>query len=362
MKLSLLVPLAMLACFYLLCSVWGGDPDPVIEAAIQKQLRLEASIPDLKLQFQKESIVVGLNHYSFQGIVFGGQQSIHIIELDPFLNTDLSLVPSKASAAVALELDRNHQGEEESILDIASKQIDARVIVNGTFHHYSTTMYSSDSFPTPFKKGDPAIYTKYRSFEFSKPFLSPFVHQFGYILQLKSGYPFLIARNHDNSSLTEFQHFLFQHKYVVGCSPMLIENEVPVKIQDTGAKPILYGIINPPMALGHLFNPNPRTMFGITKKGSIVIVTVDGHKRVNGLQSSAWIGMDFAEQVSFLMALPNDLKIKDACNLDGGGSTTLFVRRNEDKGEVLNEPSDPGRKIGNTFIVFDHSLRSKEER
>lgn len=93
------------------------------------------------------------------------------------------------------------------------------------------------------------------------------------------------------------------------------------------------------------FNPgfaemrHPRTMIGVAGNGFIWLVTVDGR------QPKLSVGMTLAE----LQSLARRLTLSDALNLDGGGSTTMWV-----KGEVVNSPSDAAgpRKVSDALLVF----------
>ncbi len=84
---------------------------------------------------------------------------------------------------------------------------------------------------------------------------------------------------------------------------------------------------------------HPRTFVGLSDDSmKVYLCTVDGR------QSSS-LGMNFTEMANFLLTLG----IKDAFNLDGGGSTTMVVR-----GAVVNSPSDPGgeRSVANTLQII----------
>ncbi|MFA6439648.1 MAG: phosphodiester glycosidase family protein, partial [Bacteriovoracaceae bacterium] len=101
---------------------------------------------------------------------------------------------------------------------------------------------------------------------------------------------------------------------------------------------------------------HPRTFVGTNADTSkVYLCTVDGR------QTSS-LGMNFTEMANFLITLG----VKDAFNLDGGGSTTMVVR-----GSVVNSPSDPGgeRSVANTLHVIStapvgtlHFLDMKESR
>jgi len=93
------------------------------------------------------------------------------------------------------------------------------------------------------------------------------------------------------------------------------------------------------------FNPgfaelrHPRTMIGTRPDGSVWLVTVDGRQP----QLSA--GMTLLEVREFARRLG----LTNALNLDGGGSTTMWVA-----GQVLNSPSDAAgpRKVSDALLVM----------
>jgi hypothetical protein len=84
---------------------------------------------------------------------------------------------------------------------------------------------------------------------------------------------------------------------------------------------------------------HPRTMIGVDEGGAIWLVTVDGR------QPKLSSGMSLAE----LQSLARRLGLVDALNLDGGGSTTMWVT-----GKVVNSPSDAAgpRKVSDALLVF----------
>lgn len=70
---------------------------------------------------------------------------------------------------------------------------------------------------------------------------------------------------------------------------------------------------------------HPRTLVGWDAAGEVLLVTVDGR------QPGVSEGMSLEEAADFLLALG----VRDAMNLDGGGSTTFVV-----DGQVVSSPSD----------------------
>jgi Phosphodiester glycosidase len=89
---------------------------------------------------------------------------------------------------------------------------------------------------------------------------------------------------------------------------------------------------------GFAENRHPRTMIGTSADDAIWLVTVDGR------QPELSVGMTLVE----LRALARRLRLVNALNLDGGGSTTMWVQ-----GEVMNRPSDPTgpRKVSDALLV-----------
>jgi exopolysaccharide biosynthesis protein len=84
---------------------------------------------------------------------------------------------------------------------------------------------------------------------------------------------------------------------------------------------------------------HPRTAIGTAKDGAIWLIAVDGR------QPQLSIGMNFAE----LQRLARRLDLVNALNLDGGGSTTMWVQ-----GSVVNSPSDVAgaRKVSDALLVY----------
>ena len=83
---------------------------------------------------------------------------------------------------------------------------------------------------------------------------------------------------------------------------------------------------------------HPRTAVAKLKDGKSLMMTVDGR------QPGVSVGMSLQELAEYLLSLG----AVDAMNLDGGGSTTMFL-----DGKVVNTPSDKTgeRKVGDAILV-----------
>lgn len=99
---------------------------------------------------------------------------------------------------------------------------------------------------------------------------------------------------------------------VMVCGPLLIMDNTPVNLQDNA------------------FNKNrhPRSAVALTADNKLLLITVDGRNK----QAE---GMNLDELAYFLKIIGSE----SALNLDGGGSTTLFLDAKKKSG-VVNYPSD----------------------
>lgn len=89
---------------------------------------------------------------------------------------------------------------------------------------------------------------------------------------------------------------------------------------------------------GGSFNDrNPRTLAGTTKDGKIVFVTIDGRQTTS-------VGTTMTESA----ALAKALGLRDAMNLDGGGSTSMAVN-----GALVNHPGGAERAVGDALVYID---------
>ena len=96
--------------------------------------------------------------------------------------------------------------------------------------------------------------------------------------------------------------------------------------------------LEPSFYYGFSQQRNPRTFAGRDACGRTLIATVDG-------RSTASLGTSIVETAAVARALG----MREAINLDGGGSTTMVVR-----GQVVNVPSDTTgeRPVGDALLVL----------
>lgn len=122
-----------------------------------------------------------------------------------------------------------------------------------------------------------------------------------------------------------------------------IVNGGPVLVRDGRimATPGRDGMVHPgdpSFYYGWAHKRNPRTFAGVDGAGRTVLVTADG-------RSTASLGLSISEAAAVARALG----LRQAMNLDGGGSTTMV-----EAGRVVNAPSDATgeRPIGDALLVL----------
>ncbi|MDY7395005.1 phosphodiester glycosidase family protein [Aureibaculum sp. 2210JD6-5] len=133
---------------------------------------------------------------------------------------------------------------------------------------------------------------------------------------------------------------LYEHldmPYIMSSSPVLIQEGIPIgkyfiedEYSDNELKKLDYEDQNRHQGFRH-----PRTAIGITKDNLLVMVVVDG-------RSEQAKGMNAQEITTLLF---DELKCYKGINLDGGGSSTMWIKDQPYNG-VVNYPTDNGK--------FDH--------
>ncbi|MBD5401254.1 phosphodiester glycosidase family protein [bacterium] len=87
---------------------------------------------------------------------------------------------------------------------------------------------------------------------------------------------------------------------------------------------------------------NPRTAIGYTENNDLILVAVDGRE-------GSSIGLTLVE----LANLMKSLGCTNAINLDGGGSTVMYV-----KGQIVNQPHQPGGIALSNAIVITKKINN----
>ena len=131
---------------------------------------------------------------------------------------------------------------------------------------------------------------------------------------------------------------------VVGRSPSTsIVNGGPELVRDgrLHVTPRTDGFVrptDPSFYYGFSAKRNPRTFAGVDAAGRIILATVDG-------RSTASLGLTIVETGAVAQALG----MREALNLDGGGSTTMVI-----DGQVINQPSDAAgeRPVGDVLLIL----------
>ncbi|GJF24546.1 phosphodiester glycosidase family protein [Streptomyces sp. HO565] len=95
---------------------------------------------------------------------------------------------------------------------------------------------------------------------------------------------------------------------------------------------------DPSWYYGWVHKRNPRTLAGVDAAGRTVLITADG-------RSTEALGLSIVESAE----VAKSLGLRDAVNLDGGGSTTMVT-----EGKVINAPSDATgeRPVGDALLIL----------
>jgi len=134
---------------------------------------------------------------------------------------------------------------------------------------------------------------------------------------------------------TEAQTPWAETDFIVGGVPLLIRRGE--KLSDFGPEKAREGFLT---------DRHPRTAVGLRADGTWLLVVVDGR------QAGKSLGMTIAE----LAGLMESLGCVDALNLDGGGSSTMYL-----EGRTVNSPSDgQERPVSDAILFYRHQGASAE--
>lgn len=119
--------------------------------------------------------------------------------------------------------------------------------------------------------------------------------------------------------------------FILGGTPVLVSGNR--QVSDFSKERIQLSFVN---------NRHPRTAVGIRKDGVWILLVVDGR------QPQKSLGMTLHELAKYLLSLG----CVRALNLDGGGSSTIFVN-----GSTRNSPSDPTgeRPVSDAILLFPNN-------
>lgn len=92
--------------------------------------------------------------------------------------------------------------------------------------------------------------------------------------------------------------------------------------------------------LGSIGGKNPRTAIGYTSDNNLIIVAVDGRE-------GSSVGLTLYELAGFMRSLG----CINAINLDGGGSTVMYVN-----GSIVNKPAQPGGIALSNAVVISKKI------
>ena len=261
----------------------------------------------------------------------GREETLNMISYYQNFDENLSMVISKSSEAVAPNVDGNVIGDGASLDDIIKSQKGIRFIINGGFNHYRKNFYQWKA--DDFNVGDPVGLVKIRENLF-EDYID--IKDYGFLTQENKG---------DYWKITNYEKLNRDSKYILGCTPLLINKgkAVPISVEDM--IPVKEGEINPPSFLGHGMQIHPRTAVA-TMGRELIFIVIENNAAGTG-------GCTLQELQNLGLAMGFDYML----NLDGGGSSQFKFMT--DNGFISNYvlPEDQNRVLGHSLIIFDESLK-----
>ena len=143
------------------------------------------------------------------------------------------------------------------------------------------------------------------------------------------------------------------HRNLIASAPMLVDNYVPCRVSfvDAAYTPEQLNGLDYEDKNRHQGVRHPRTAIALTEDRDLLLITVDGRR------SGQAEGMNAKELTGFIVKY---FSPQYALNMDGGGSTTMYViGRGDNVTNVVNYPTDNGifdhrgeRKVSTHFLVM----------
>jgi len=273
----------------------------VILLALGLPLQAQIAPPSLKLKgLEKEQIAKGLRWYSFLGEqLFDSPQSINILEVNPKKRKVDLLYQSKAL---------------QSTSEFA-QSVDALAAINAGF--FNMQQGGSVTF---LKKDQEVIHENQPDLAEKKSVVieGAFIVLENQKIQIES--PMITTLYAQNT----------QYDDVLLSGPLLLEdgNKLALRENDFAIK------------------RHPRTAACLTRNNRLLLLTADG-------RNAKAAGLSLGE----LQALMQAMGCKEALNLDGGGSTSMYIK-NQNSGGIVNYPSDNRkfdhageRKVANAIVI-----------
>lgn len=270
-----------------------------------------------RLKWVVTPIQNGILWYSFNGFIESqnAHQIINALIIDLNKNFNVSIINVNPS---------------DSLSSVASKS-NAVVGINGTYESDASFVKSKDTIRTSVTLSqDHLRYWKHEGAFFTNSQNSNHTINFGSNESyLKSGFPNIISG-----------------------APMLIDNYKPVGVNFIGnTKDLILDSLEYEDYRRHQGVRHPRTAVSLTDDNKLILITVDGRRK--GISE----GMSAKELTKILQ---DNFNPKSALNIDGGGSTTMWIKNQPFNG-VVNYPTDNkkfdhyGQRKVRSFIVINKS-------
>lgn len=249
------------------------------------------TIPDI--QWECKNISEGIQLRSAKTNLFNSQQAVYIVDIDT----------NQANINFWV-------GVSDTLLatNVIARKKEALLAINGTYFN------RTEGYSRHFIKLDSKVISSTEEREFDTRATGVFTISGGHV-------------DISDWNIEKEQNVAGNVQYALVCGPLMIDNSSDITMWDNV----------------FVTTRHPRSFVAMTDDGHILFVAVDGK------QPGYADGMSLYELRSFARSIG----CVDALNLDGGGSTTLYIEGEANNG-IINTPSDPEeRPVASILYVTD---------
>lgn len=276
------------------------------------------------LSWKMEKIENGIIHYSYVGYSksIASNQSINVLAID-LKEKDLSLF-------------FEYKQEADSLSSKALNISNSLVAINGTYYEILPNSSYSSSF---FKTND----TIMSNVNLPSNHILDWKHEGVFYYDKKSNEIGIMYGDNE-------KYLSMKYRNMISGAPILINNYIPVGIHFVDGSIKEYDALEYENPNRHQGVRHPRTAIALIPENILLLITVDG-------RSEKAVGMTARE---LTMMLRDNFNPAYALNIDGGGSTTMWIKNtNVSTTGVVNYPTDNKRfdhygqrKIVNSIFVI----------
>ena len=324
----------------------GQNMEVFLDGVIQKYREnhnIKEETEDLfaKENWTVEEIAKGVSLSTFHGDALEGKHEIYVIKIDNSQkNTKFTY---RIRIIDARDYNNNKIDPKMPLNEVLAACPDSIAMINGGFFHFyhdkgRQFYYSWDS---PYREGDPcgALQINGKVREVNPTNIGGLWGIFSSSIYGKPS----IKEDHLEPLYENFES--------LGSSPILIKDGKMTNLQERASEifKTSQALVRPGNFADHIFARHARSAVGIMEDDSILLVSVNG-------SGEGYSGMTGEE----LATLMDSLSAKDVLNMDGGGSTSMVLRRKGHENiETLIPKKIQPRRITSILSIEKHNTQNE---